>query len=146
MDDVVTALAQADAAHIAAAVTAAQSDDSVLAIVVLTHTVPHRDLLLKGVYPKLLLDSAFYGNSLMEHIPALDTQHKLALWVFGHSHAGADATRGHVRYVSHPRGRPDDFGRKSFAPLLIELTAQPGTPPAVRVLRDGDDDAAPAES
>jgi hypothetical protein len=70
---------------------------------------------------------------------------KLALWVFGHSHSGADATLGHVRYLSHPRGRPDDFGRARYAPLPIELTAQCGAPPAVRVLRDGAT-AAPAES
>lgn len=71
-DDVVTELAAADAAHVAAAVTAAQSDASVSAIVVVTHTVPHRSLLRKGVYPRALLDAAFYGSSLMEAIPALD--------------------------------------------------------------------------
>ena len=120
-DAVVQSLAEADAAHVAAAVAAAQGDERVRAIVLLTHTVPHRQLLRKGVYPRSLLDAAFYGSSLMERVPALDTSRKIALWGFGHSHAGADATLGHVRYLSQPRGRPDDFGRMSYVPMLLDL-------------------------
>ena len=114
-------LAEADAAHVSAAVAAAQDDERVRAIVLLTHTVPHRALLRKGVYPRSLLDAAFYGSSLMERVPALDVSRKIALWGFGHSHAGADATLGHVRYLSQPRGRPDDFARASYVPMLLEL-------------------------
>jgi hypothetical protein len=71
-DEVVEALAAADAAHVAEAVRAAQADAAIAAVVVMTHTVPHRNLLRKGVYPRALLDAAFYGSSLMEAIPALD--------------------------------------------------------------------------
>ena len=120
-DVVVQSLAEADAAHVSAAVAAAQDDERVRAIVLLTHTVPHRALLRKGVYPRSLLDAAFYGSSLMERVPALDVSRKIALWGFGHSHAGADATLGHVRYLSQPRGRPDDFARASYVPMLLEL-------------------------
>ena len=140
-------LAAADAAHVAAAVAAAQHDDAVRAIVVVTHTVPHRALLRKGVYPRAVLDAAFYGNSAMERVPELDAARKIALWVFGHSHAGADATIGHVRYVSHPRGRPDDFNRVSYEPLLLELRAAAGEPPAVAlVAADAACQQAPAEA
>lgn len=141
-------LAAADAAHVAAAVTAAQSDPRVRAIVVLTHTVPHRALLRKAVYPRSLLEAAFYGSSLMEAVPALDVQRKIALWCFGHSHAGAEAALSHaphVRYLSHPRGRPDDFARTSYAPLLLELSLGAG-PPAVTRLDARAQAAAPAEA
>ena len=134
MDAVIEELAAEDAAHLAAVITAAQADAAVHAIVVLTHTVPHRSLLRKGVYPKSLLDAAFYGNSACEALPALDTGRKIALWAFGHSHAGADAQLGHVRYLSHPRGRPDDFNRFSYEPLLLELHAGPDHAPQVSVL------------
>lgn len=70
---------------------------------VLTHTVPHVSLLQKGVYPKRLVEAGFYGSSLMGLLPAVDARKKIALWVFGHSHAGADATIEHVNYQSHPR-------------------------------------------
>ncbi len=138
------ALAAADAAHVAAAVSAAQEDDAVHAIVIVTHTVPHRDLLRKGVYPRSVLDAAFYGSSAMEAVPALDPRRKIALWVFGHSHAGADDTIGHVRYLSHPRGRPDDFNRVAYEPLLLELNARAGEPPAVTLVADAAQQA-PAE-
>ena len=130
-DAVVQSLAEADAAHLAAAVAAAQDDERVRAIVLLTHTVPHRALLRKGVYPRALLDAAFYGSSLMERVPAVDAARKIALWGFGHSHAGADATLGHVRYVSQPRGRPDDFARASYVPMLLELRPDGARGPVV---------------
>jgi hypothetical protein len=145
VDAVLDALAAADFAHVAAAVTAAQDDPSVHAIVVLTHTVPHRELLRKGVYPRSLLDAAFYGSSLSERVPALDVRRKIAFWCYGHSHVGGDAHvgDGHVRYLSHPRGRPDDFNRVSYAPLLLELRVAAGEAPQLSVLPQAGD--APAE-
>jgi hypothetical protein len=145
VDAVVDALAAADYAHVAAAVTAAQDDASVHAIVVLTHTVPHCELLQKGVYPRRDLDCAFYGSSLMARVPTLDVRRKIAFWGFGHSHAGGDARvgDGHVRYLSHPRGRPDDFNRVSYAPLLLELRAAAGEVPQLSVLPTAGE--APAE-
>ncbi len=121
VDQAVLSLARADAAHVRAAVCAAQHDSSVSRIVVVTHTVPHRSLLRKGVYPKALIEAGFYGSSMMEAVPEADVNRKIALWCFGHSHAGADATLGHVRYLSHPRGRPDDFGRAEYAPRNVVL-------------------------
>jgi hypothetical protein len=143
VDEVMDELAAADFEHLAAVVSAAQEDAAVHAIVILTHTVPRCELLRKGVYPRGAVDAAFYGNSRMEGVPALDTSCKIALWHFGHSHAGADAQLGHIRYLSHPRGRPDDFNRVVYAPLLVDLVAAAGVLPTVSLVPTA---AAPAEA
>ena len=113
--------AERDYTRLRDAVAAAQADDGVRHIVVATHTVPHHSLLRKGVYPKDLEDAAMYGSSLMERIPEVDAQNKIALWVFGHSHAGGDTRIGHIHYLGHPRGRPDDFGRAAYSPKVIHV-------------------------
>jgi hypothetical protein len=130
-DQAVLKAAHRDYSRLADAIIAAQSDDSVAQIVVATHTVPHRSLLQKGIYPKNVADAAYYGSSLMERIPALDSRRKIALWVFGHSHAGGNLRIGHILYRGHPRGRPDDYGRAIYSPVVITVGRS-------------DDDAAPA--
>ena len=119
--EAILAAAERDYTGLRDAIAAAQSDGSVRHIVVATHTVPHHTLLRKGVYPKDLEDAAMYGSSLMEKIPEVDTAKKIALWVFGHSHAGGDARIGHIQYLGHPRGRPDDYGRAAYCPRVVNV-------------------------
>ena len=122
IEETVEQLAGEEFEALAAAVREGEQDASISRIVVVTHTVPHRSLLEKGIYPVELLDAAFYGNSRMEGLATEGAgAPKLALWVYGHSHSGASSRIGGVRYESNPRGRPDDFNRAAYAPRLLTV-------------------------
>jgi hypothetical protein len=121
IEEAVEALARQEFDALSAAVTAGEQDAAVERIVIVTHTVPHRSLLQKGIYPVELLDAAFYGNSRMEGLVQETGAQKVKLWVYGHSHSGASARVGGVRYESNPRGRPDDFHRAVYAPRALEV-------------------------
>jgi len=143
IDLAVLAAAAADAAHVRAVVAAAQEDPSVERIVVVTHTVPHRQLLRKGLYPKALIEAGYYGCSAMEAVPEADVRRKIALWCFGHSHVGADARLAHIHYLSHPRGRPDDFAREQYAPRGVLLAEHAGPACAEEASAAGTTERAP---
>lgn len=68
----------------------AQTSSSVRAIIVVTHTAPHRSLVKKGLYPRDGALAGFYCNSLMERIPEFDSLCKIRFWFFGAPQKQAD--------------------------------------------------------
>lgn len=80
----------------------AQTTSSVRAIIVVTHTAPHRSLVRKGQYPKSGADAGFYCNSLMENIQEFDNLCKIRFWFFG---ARGDVLTCVCVCVAAPRAR-----------------------------------------
>ena len=39
---------------------------------------------------------------------------KLKYWIFGHTHTQIEAPTLHVKFIAHPRGRPEDFNRLTY--------------------------------
>jgi predicted phosphodiesterase len=47
------------------------------------------------------------GNRYMMQALALDTEHKIDTWCFGHYHGSVDQVRSGIRFVNNCRGRGD---------------------------------------
>lgn len=78
-------------------------------VVIVTHTVPKRQ----------------FGREInVDHNSAFETikSTKLKYWVFGHNHESFDQVVDGIRYISHPRGRPEDYDRVDYQPLAIPIT------------------------
>lgn len=95
--------------------------DRIEEIVVITHTLPRRDLV--EVPPSIKLpDLGKLYNSALSDVFAHDTGKKISTWCFGHYHAEAvDKKIDGVRYVSNPRGTPYDTTFPIYYPKLINL-------------------------
>ena len=90
-------------------------------IVVITHTLPRKDLITPAGYMETV-DSTKLYNSQLNQIINLDVNKKIKLWCFGHYHEEAcDKTIDGIRYVSNPRGRPFDTIFPIYYPKLITL-------------------------
>ena len=78
-------------------------------IVLVTHTVPKKEysknlrIEVNSDYKKL-----FYISS------------KLKYWLFGHTHQQMDKKDG-IRFISNPRGRPEDYNREKYSLKKISL-------------------------
>ena len=98
-----------------------QNNDDIENIVIITHTLPHQQLISWGIYPRKDLAVGCYGNSLLSKIPEFDHKNKIKCWVFGHNHDAKDYIINRIRYISNPRGRPDDFNRTEYKSKAIIL-------------------------
>ena len=105
-----------------------QRDPAVVSIAIVTHTLSNPNYIAWGKYPKKDESVGLYGNSLMLDVLNLD-EGKIRIWMSGHSHAWHDAVEHDVRFVAHPRGRPKDFNRVTYAPQCIHI--QPPQPAAM---------------
>lgn len=95
--------------------------DKIEDIVVITHTMPRRDLIVPATYMKTHELAKLYNSQLSEAIRA-DVNKKVKTWCFGHYHAEAcDTVIDGIRYVSNPRGRPDDTIFPVYYPKLITV-------------------------
>ena len=79
-------------------------DKNIKTIVIVTHTVP----------PNKFSESPTVVNSLFQKL--FQVTHKLKYWFFGHTHQQHDLidTENDIRFISHPRGRPEDFDREEY--------------------------------
>ncbi len=84
-------------------VTAAQDNDEVERIVVLTHTAPKAQLLVPAGHEWYRLNGS-YSNSFMEEVPFVDVKKKIKVWGYGHTHFRDDIVIDGVRYVNNARG------------------------------------------
>lgn len=106
---VLTASAQ-DAEYVQMAV--AQND---LPKVIITHHVPHRDLVRITADPTWNLLNGSFLNSQLE-----DCAHdSVNTWCYGHTHFRDDRMMGHIRYVNNARGYPGE--NPSWQPMEIEV-------------------------
>ena len=101
--------AMEDAAFLNNAVKTCSDDPSIKRIVVVTHTVPHRDLAWMPTSNNVL-ELGTQGSSFLEEVKSHDSNDKLKIWCFGHLHHAVDMTVDGVRYVSNPRGIPAHVG------------------------------------
>ena len=95
-----------------------QDNDDIHDIIIVTHTVPRMDLMQP--YGDIV-DWSKNGNSSMQDVLINDINGKISTWCFGHIHARhVDKRLDGVRYVSHPRGRPDDAIFPIYYPKRID--------------------------
>lgn len=112
--------AQYQAEFMMDAVSTIQTEESINEIVVVTHTVPRRNLVPTG-FAGTLSDWAKLGNSFMEDVLKYDSEGKISTWCFGHFHEIAfDQVIEGVRYISHPRGKPSDAINSVYYPKLVD--------------------------
>jgi predicted phosphodiesterase len=95
------------------------ADPNVKKIVVVTHTAPQYQFryITPGSSP---VHYAKSGSSFLANCLEYDTNKKIRAWCFGHCHTEADQVVDGIRYVCHPRGRPED-GTAIYYPKLIEV-------------------------
>lgn len=95
--------------------------DKVKDIVIITHTVPLKQLVVPKSYMSIS-DLSKTCNTSLNEILAADKNKKIKVWCFGHDHTNAwDETINGIRYVSNPRGRPDDSIFPVYYPKLVTL-------------------------
>ena len=87
-------------------------------ICIVTHTVPHKKLVSKE-YPFDRRFAPHYGNSLFQ---SFFEEPSVKHAIYGHNHgAMQEAFVNHVRCLSNPRGRPKDYKREQYKPLVVSL-------------------------
>jgi Calcineurin-like phosphoesterase len=90
-------------------------------IVMVTHTPPRKDLFDINI-DLSSVDLAKLHNSSIQDVLLHDSKKKITTWCFGHYHdAAVDKTIDGIRYVSHPRGNPNDSLFPVYYPKLITL-------------------------
>lgn len=102
-------------------ITVLQYDKSIEKIVMVTHTAPLPKFISPGEYPPWPEYSAFQGNVNMTMIVNVDHMKKIKAWVFGHNHDHKKDLFKHVLFMSNPRGRPTDYNRKVYFPVVIDI-------------------------
>ena len=110
--------AEEQASFLCDVVASLQDNDDVNDIIIVTHTVPRNDLM-----PRCgdLVDWAKTGNSSMKDVLSADINGKISTWCFGHIHTyHVDTRKDGIRYVSHPRGRPNDAIFPTYYPKRID--------------------------
>ncbi|MFZ4762855.1 MAG: metallophosphoesterase [Alphaproteobacteria bacterium] len=121
-----------------------EENQAVNSVVMITHTLPRKELISWWEYPSNPLAAGIYGNSHMHDLlTEASVPSKLKLCLFGHNHKQQNKLLDGVRYISNPRGRPADFNRVEYAPLTIDmrnmasaaLSLQPVILPKVKPLR-----------
>ena len=97
---------------------ALEADPSVRTVVVVSHTVPHGDVL-----NWLSQDAATHVNAAASRalLGGARPFPKVRYWFSGHSHAAHDVVRAGVRLVANPRGRPLDHNRVRYARRQVRV-------------------------
>jgi predicted phosphohydrolase len=98
-------------------------DKDIHSILVVTHTMPTKQLIPKNL-PSTPAFFSNLANAGMADVLKEDVNGKITTWVFGHWHRAKDETLGDVRYVSHPRGTPARH-KPEYKPLSIEVAPRP---------------------
>lgn len=87
-------------------------------ICIVTHTVPHKSLLSKN-YPYETKHAGQYGNSLFAEF---FNEKSVRCFIFGHNHDKSDISILNDKLcVNNARGRPSDYNRIEYKPIVIEL-------------------------
>ena len=81
-----------------------QNDNKINKIVIVTHTVPRHKYCDKDS-SDLQLNTEFLNFSKYS---------KIKIWIFGHTHKQWDTLDNNIRYISNPRGRPEDYNREKY--------------------------------
>jgi predicted phosphohydrolase len=106
-------------------------DPDVHSILVVTHTMPSKDLIPKNI-PNTPAFFTNLANSEMKEVLDEDVKKKITTWVFGHWHRAEENTLDGVHYISHPRGTPHKR-KPEYKPRSVEAGQQPLPPPAPHI-------------
>jgi predicted phosphodiesterase len=87
-------------------VIALNRDPSVHTIVVVTHTIPRRELLNKSYNLNWLSRG---GNSAMRQLQQFDKHNKIKFWIYGHSHEQIKQNIDGILYRQNPRGKINEL-------------------------------------
>lgn len=111
-----------DALYMINSIKRLQTHMDVKKIIVVTHTVPRRDLIEHD--PTVANQYKFncMGNKFISDALKVDTENKIHTWCFGHYHGKIDQCLDNVRWVNNCRGRQDtDWKQWVYHPLRIEI-------------------------
>ncbi len=120
-------MANKQAAAVIQLVRDAQLDSSVKKIVIMTHTSPRAELSgvhgsLPGVDP---LDGAYVSITMGDGVIAADTDQKISVWCFGHTHTKHDRILDHIRYVNNCRGyESESYGHLGSPWFLVQIDTE----------------------
>lgn len=115
-------MALQDMQYLCLSVERLQKHPDIKKILIVTHTVPGKnliehDLSLLGTYRFNIT-----GNSMMDQVFEYDYEKKISTWAFGHYHGDIDTVINNVRYVSNPRGRKKGaWGKAVYYPKRIVI-------------------------
>lgn len=110
-----------DCNNLAEDMLAAQWDNRVENIVVVTHSLPSKDCISWSVYPEDADFTGLYGNTNYEKVFANDLQRKLRYWCFGHNHDQKEISHDYYTMLSNPRGRPADYNREIYSSRNVNI-------------------------
>jgi len=114
-------LAERDADYLYDKVISLSGDPAIRSIVVVTHTLPHRCCISWNEYPPDVHFTGLYGNTRHEEVLNCNHKGKLTHWLFGHNHDVKRLEHNGTQLISNPRGRPADYNREVYRPLLVEV-------------------------
>lgn len=118
----ISRMAEVDTDYLGSCVRRAQTMPDVNKLVLATHTVPVADIILNDIDFAGSYKCNVMGNSLMFDVHALDTQHKISHWCFGHYHGLVDQYIGNTRLINNCRGRSGSAQYKSvYFPRRVEV-------------------------
>jgi hypothetical protein len=115
-------IAYNDAAYLINSVRKLQKHQEVVAIVIVSHTVPAPWIVSHD--PDLVNTWRFnsMGNSQITRCIDEDTENKIKMWCFGHYHRPVDQILGGVQYISNPRGRGNTaWSQPIYYPRRIQI-------------------------
>ena len=113
-------MAMEDADFIRNTVNICSTDVTVKDIVLITHTVPNRQLAWIPDNDEIYLMGE-QGSTYLEDVLRADVNDKVKAWCFGHLHSSQDQLINGIRYVSNPRGIPTHKTAKHiYYPQLIK--------------------------
>lgn len=87
-----------------------ENNDNIKDIIIITHTVPKKELAIES---DLEIETTFQLQSYASEL--LKVSSKVKMWIFGHTLFEFDVNIDGVRYICHPRGRPEDFDREKYS-------------------------------
>jgi len=96
-------------------------DPCVKHIVTVSHSLPHASCISWNRYPPDYNMVGCYGNSRFQWVLDADINEKCRYWVFGHNHDKKNIPYKHMRFVSNPRGRREDWNRVNYQALTVEI-------------------------
>lgn len=116
------ALAEQDALYMINSIRRLQKHPDVKRIVVVTHTVPFKDLISHDLRITDTYEFNKMGNRLMMLALDEDSENKIDTWCFGHYHDSVDQKFSGIRYVNNCRGRAEDADwQPAFYPKRITI-------------------------
>jgi predicted phosphodiesterase len=118
----ISKMATTDSLYMGTSIKRLQTHRDVKKIVMVTHTVPDPALIAHDIGLEGQLRMNTMGNRLMMQALALDTEHKIDTWCFGHYHGSVDQVRSGVRFVNNCKGRGDTkYSQHVYYPRRIVI-------------------------